>query len=210
MTMMIKIIMFPDRICSRMIELTLAVFVSRAACSCPFRVGGCSLSSVFPFITHRGRRIHPFPRLLFRFMVQRTRHINVGVLVLLRFVSFPGLKNEAYTCVLSLFRRAFAPFHSFTVLVSTRGLKCASPARINIYLPIITQLITKWNSGDVLERIISYWAQANYLFTYWYKILLTVFTKSWWKGSTTSCHGPEPKQMKCYSDATCTYSRCFH
>ena len=104
---------------------------------------GCSLSSVFPFITHRGRRIHPFARLLFRFMVQRTRHINVGVLVLLRFVSFPGLKNEAYTCVLSLFRRAFAPFHSFTVLVSTRGLKCASPARINIYLPIITQLITK-------------------------------------------------------------------
>ena len=56
-----------------------------------------SLSSVFPFITHRGRRIHPFARLLFRFMVQRTRHINVGVLVLLRFVSFPGLKNEAYT-----------------------------------------------------------------------------------------------------------------
>ena len=127
---------------------------------------GFSLSSVFPFITHRGRRIHPFARLLFRFMVQRTRHINVGVLVLLRFVSFPGLKNEAYTCVLSLFRRAFAPFHSFTVLVSTRGFKCASPARINIYLPIITQLITKWNSGDVLERIISYWAQANYLFTY--------------------------------------------
>ena len=39
-----------------------------------------------------------------------------------RFVSFPGLKNEAYTCVLSLFRGAFAPFHSFTVLVSTRGL----------------------------------------------------------------------------------------
>ena len=104
---------------------------------------GFSLSSVFPFITHRGRRIHPFARLLFRFMVQRTRHINVGVLVLLRFVSFPGLKNEAYTCVLSLFRRAFAPFHSFTVLVSTRGFKCASPARINIYLPIITQLITK-------------------------------------------------------------------
>ena len=127
---------------------------------------GFSLSSVFPFITHRGRRIHPFARLLFRFMVQRTRHINVGVLVLLRFVSFPGLKNEAYTCVLSLFRRAFAPFHSFTVLVSTRGFKCASSARINIYLPIITQLITKWNSGDVLERIISYWAQANYLFTY--------------------------------------------
>ena len=39
------------------------------------------------------------------------------------FDSFPGLKNEAYTCILSLFRRAFAPFHSFTVLVSTRGLK---------------------------------------------------------------------------------------
>ena len=47
---------------------------------------------------------------------------NLDVIVLLRFVSFPGLKNEAYTCVLSLFRRAFAPFHSFTVLVSTRGL----------------------------------------------------------------------------------------
>ena len=51
-------------------------------------------------------------------MVQRTRHINVNVPVLQRFVSFPGFKNEAYTCVLSLFRRAFTPFHSFTVLVS--------------------------------------------------------------------------------------------
>ena len=57
----------------------------------------------------------------------------MDVLVLLRFVSFPRLKNEAYTCVLSLFRRAFAPlnsftvpFHSFTVLVSTRGFKRAS------------------------------------------------------------------------------------
>ena len=48
-------------------------------------------------------------RLLFRFMVQRTRRINVDVLVLQRFVSFPELKNEAYTCVPSLFRRAFAP-----------------------------------------------------------------------------------------------------
>ena len=132
MTMMIKIIMFQDRICSRMIELTLAVFVSRAACSCPLRVGASLLVL-----------LHPFARLLFRFMVQRTRHISVDVLVLLRFVSFPGLKNEAYTCVRSLFRRAVAPFHSFTVLVSTRGFKCASPARINIYLPIITQLITK-------------------------------------------------------------------
>ena len=47
----------------------------------------------------------------------------MDVLVLLRFVSFPGLKNEAYTCVLSLFRRAFAPFHSFTVLDSIRGFK---------------------------------------------------------------------------------------
>ena len=55
---------------------------------------------------------------------------NLDVLVLLRFVSFPELKNEAYTCVLSLFRRAFAPFHSFTVLVSTRGFKHASPSRI--------------------------------------------------------------------------------
>ena len=101
-----------------------SVFSSRAS------RGQFSLSSVVPFIAHRGRRIHPFARLLFRFMVQRTRHINVGVLVLLRFVSFPGLKNEAYTCVLSLFRRAFAPFHSFTVLVSTRGFKRASPSRI--------------------------------------------------------------------------------
>ena len=164
MTMMIKIIMFQDRICSRMIELTLAVFVSRAACSCPLRVVASEFC--FPLHTHKGRRIHPFARVLFRFMVQRTTHINVGILVLLCFVSFPGLKNEAYTCVLSLFRRAFAPFHSFTVLLSTRGFKCASPARINIYLPIITPLITKWNSGDVLERIISYWAQANFLFTY--------------------------------------------
>ena len=54
----------------------------------------------------------------------------MDVLVLLRFVSFPRLKNEAYTCVLSLFRRAFAPFHSFTVLVSTRGFKRTSPSRI--------------------------------------------------------------------------------
>ena len=90
-----------------------SVFSSRAS-------RGFSLTSVVSFIAHRGRRIHPFARLLFRFMVQRTRH-NLDVLVLLRFVSFPGLKNEAYTCVLSLFRRAFAPFHSFTVLVSTRG-----------------------------------------------------------------------------------------
>ena len=103
---------------------------------------GFPLSSVFPFIAHRGRRIRPFARLSFRFMVQRTRHINVDVLVLLRSVSFPGLKNEAYTCVLSFSGGAFALFHSFTVLVSTRGFKCASPARINIYLPIITQLIT--------------------------------------------------------------------
>ena len=54
----------------------------------------------------------------------------MDVPVLQRFVSFPGLKNEAYSCVLSLFRRAFAPFHSFTVLVSTRGFKRASPSRI--------------------------------------------------------------------------------
>ena len=100
-----------------------SVFSSRAS------RGQFSLSSVVPFIAHRGRRIHPFARLLFRFMVQRTRH-NLDVLVLLLFALFPGLKNEAYTCVLSLFRRAFAPFHSFTVLVSTRGFKRASPSRI--------------------------------------------------------------------------------
>ena len=40
--------------------------------------------------------------------------------------SFLGLKNEAYTFVLSLFRGTFVPFHSFTVLVSNRGLKSAS------------------------------------------------------------------------------------
>ena len=35
----------------------------------------------------------------------------------------PGAPDEAYTCVLSLFRRAFTPFH---VLVSPLGFKCAS------------------------------------------------------------------------------------
>ena len=45
----------------------------------------------------------------------------MDLLVSLRFVSFPELKNEAYICVLSLFRRAFSPFHSFTMLASTRG-----------------------------------------------------------------------------------------
>ena len=50
----------------------------------------------------------------------------MDVLVLQRFVSFPGLKDEAYTCVLSLFRRAFASFHSFTLLVSTCGFTRAS------------------------------------------------------------------------------------
>ena len=34
----------------------------------------------------------------------------MDVLVLQRFVSFLGLKNEAYTCVLSLFRRALSRF----------------------------------------------------------------------------------------------------
>ena len=53
----------------------------------------------------------------------------MDVLVLPRFVSFLGLKNEAYTCVLSLFRRAFVPFHSFTMLVSTRGFKRQSRIR---------------------------------------------------------------------------------
>ena len=76
-----------------------------------------------PHSSQRKASVHPFARLLFRFMLQRTRHINVDLLVSLRFVSFPGLKNEAYTCVLSLFRKAFAPFHSFTMLVSTRGEK---------------------------------------------------------------------------------------
>ena len=44
----------------------------------------------------------------------------------MRFVSFRGLKIEAYTCLLSLFRTDFAPFHCFTVLVSTRDFKSAS------------------------------------------------------------------------------------
>ena len=42
---------------------------------------------------------------------------------------FIALKNEANTCVLSLFRRAFVLFHSFTVfvsVVSTRGFKRAT------------------------------------------------------------------------------------
>ena len=71
-------------------------------------------------------------------MLKLDKAYNLDLLVLLRFVSFPGLKNEAYTCVLSLFRRAFAPFHSFTVpfhiftvLVSTRGFKRASPSQKN-------------------------------------------------------------------------------
>ena len=116
--------MFQDRICSHMIELTLVVFACFACSVFLSRASRrFSLSSVVPFVAHIGRigrRIHPFARLLFLFMLQRTRHINVDLLVSLRFVSFPGLKNEAYTCVLSLFRRAFAPFHSFTILVSTR------------------------------------------------------------------------------------------
>ena len=109
-----------------------SVFSSRAS------RGQFSLSSVVPFIAHRGRHIHPFARLLFRLIHgSKNEAYHFDVLVLLRFVSFPGLKNEAYTCVLSLFRRAFAPFHSFTVpfhsftvLVSTRGFKRASPSRI--------------------------------------------------------------------------------
>ena len=39
-----------------------------------------------------------------------------------------GLRS--LTCVVSSFRRAFAPFHSFTLLVLTRGFKRASPSRI--------------------------------------------------------------------------------
>ena len=46
--MMIKIMMFQDRICSHMIELTLVVFVSRAACSCPVRAGASLLALLFP------------------------------------------------------------------------------------------------------------------------------------------------------------------
>ena len=40
-----------------------------------------------------------------------------------RFVSFYGLKNEAYTRVLSLFRKALVPFHGFSVLVFDSGFK---------------------------------------------------------------------------------------
>ena len=69
-------------------------------------VVGASLSALlFPFIAQRGRRTHTyarcFARLLFRFMVQITRHMFV-VLVSQHLVSFHGLKNEAYT--VSLFR----------------------------------------------------------------------------------------------------------
>ena len=46
--MMIKIMMFQDRICSHMFELTLVVFVSRVACSCPVRVGASLLAVLFP------------------------------------------------------------------------------------------------------------------------------------------------------------------
>ena len=46
--MMIKIMMFQDRICNNMIELTLVVFVSRAACSRPVRVGASLLPLLFP------------------------------------------------------------------------------------------------------------------------------------------------------------------
>ena len=44
-------------------------------------------------------------------------------IVLQRFVSFYGLKNEAYTRVLSLFRKALVPFHGFSVLVFDSGFK---------------------------------------------------------------------------------------
>ena len=46
--MMIKIMMFQDRICSYMIQLTLVVFVSRAACSRPVRAGASLLPLLFP------------------------------------------------------------------------------------------------------------------------------------------------------------------
>ena len=65
-----------------------SVFLSRAS-------RGFSLSCVVPFIAHTGRHIHPFARLLFLFMVQRTRHILVycpcfaGLLP--RFIALPCL-----------------------------------------------------------------------------------------------------------------------
>ena len=46
--MMIKIMMFQDRIGSHMFELTLVVFVSRSACSRPVRVGTPLLPLLFP------------------------------------------------------------------------------------------------------------------------------------------------------------------
>ena len=46
--MMIKNMMFQDRICSYMIQLTLVVFVSRAACSRPVRAGASLLHLLFP------------------------------------------------------------------------------------------------------------------------------------------------------------------
>ena len=73
-----------------------SVFSSRAS-------RGFSLTSVVSFIAHRGRRIHPFARLLFRFMVQRTRHIDVDVLVL-QFCQSQRLRwrrSESYNVLLS-------------------------------------------------------------------------------------------------------------
>ena len=73
-----------------------SVFLSRAR-------RGFSLSSVVPFMAHRGRRIHPFARLLFRFMVQRTRHIDMDVLVL-QFCQSQRLiwrRSESYNVLLS-------------------------------------------------------------------------------------------------------------
>ena len=95
-----------------------SVFLSRAS-------RGFSLTSAVPFIAYRSRCILVYTHLLGSCSDYGSKNeaYNLDVLVLLRFVSFPGLKNEAYTCVLSLFRRAFAPFHGFTVLVSTRGFK---------------------------------------------------------------------------------------
>ena len=54
-------------------------------------------------MTHRGRHIHPFARLLFRFMVQRTRHIDVDVLVLQFFQSQRLIwrRSESYNVLLS-------------------------------------------------------------------------------------------------------------
>ena len=86
----------------------------------------------------------------------------MDVLVLQRFVSFLGLKNEAaaYTCVRSLFRRAFVPFHSFNVLVSTRGFKRASlelgPGDLGFKERVMLRVYRACLDSWLLERVMPF------------------------------------------------------